>query len=222
MVYKMLLTHQIADQLAENDKVFNDLLTAVADFANFLQFDNTKGIKGEVAAGGTYKSLVVLDASNIVQLGQSGTEVRVPADPSNALGVATKQYADGVQMFRTQAKVSASSGTSGAYLTILNQAATTRGRIKTISMGQGTLGPGTVSVRITIDGGSAVTITSSAIADNNWRGLLPGLLWSTADQANENLTSTLIHISFNTSILIEATSANANAATITIVYEKIP
>src|SRR3990167_7331548 len=101
--YKGLITHQNLDSAAENDKVFNDLLTAVTDFANNLQFDNNKGITGEIAAGSTYKNLIKLDASNIVQLAESGTEVRVPADPTNVLGVATKQYVDANQMLQTQA-----------------------------------------------------------------------------------------------------------------------
>src|SRR3990167_989930 len=131
------------DQLAENDKVFNDLLTAAADIPNNLQFDNNNGLKGEIAAGSTYKNLIKLDASNIVQLSESGTEVRVPADPSNVLGVATKQYVDGVQMFQTQAKVSAAgSGSSGSYLTVLSLSATTRGRIKAMTFQQSAGGTG--------------------------------------------------------------------------------
>ena len=62
--YKKLWSHQDADKLGENDKVFNDLLTAVTDFANNLQFDNNKGIKGEIAAGSTYVKPIKLGASN--------------------------------------------------------------------------------------------------------------------------------------------------------------
>ncbi len=137
-VYKGLLTHQNMDQLGENDKVANDLLTAVTDFANFLQFDNTKGIKGEVAATGSYKKLILLDASDKIQIGEAGTEVRVPADPTNVLGVATKQYVDGVQMFETQPKVSASSGINASYVTILSLTATTRGHIRSLAITGGT------------------------------------------------------------------------------------
>lgn len=226
MVYRLLFTHQIADQLAENDKVCYDLLTAAVDFNNFLQFNNTKGIKGEVAAGGTYKSLVVLDSGNVVQLGEAGTEVRVPADPSNALGVATKQYVDGVQMFQTQAKVSASPALSSAFATILNIAATTRGRVKSISFKTGSGGTVTVSaIRITIDGGTPVTISPDVEpAADNWRSLNVNLLWSAADAATEEgLGSNNIDIAFNTSLLIEASTRFAAGTPLCkVVYEKIP
>ena len=65
--YKSLLTHQRMDQVGENDKVFNDLLNAVTDFDNNLNFNNAKYLQGEIAAGSTYKKLIGLDASNIVQ-----------------------------------------------------------------------------------------------------------------------------------------------------------
>ncbi len=216
----------MADALAESDATFNSLLTAASDFDNFLQFNNTKGIKGEVAAGGTYKSLVVLDSGNVVQLAEAGTEVRVPADPTNVLGVATKQYVDGVQMFQTQPKVSATPGLSGTFATILNLTATTRGRVKSISFKTGSGGTSTTSgVRITIDGGTPITIAPvvEPIADN-WRALGAGLVFSTADSAaEEGLGSTNIDIAFNTSLLIEAsTKFAAGTPLCKVVYEKIP
>jgi len=222
MVYRLLWSHQLADQLSENDKVFNDLLTAAVDFPNHLQFDNAKGIKGEVAATGTYKNLIVLDASDIVQLGVAGTIVAVPADPTTNLGVATKAYVDGVQMFQTQPKVGVATGAGASFTTILSLTSTTRGRLKSIvHIRPGTGGSSTVTVRITIDGGAAVTITSSSVAIDKCRALSPGLVWTGTDQTYEGDASTICDISFNTSILVEAT-AEGNAGTLNIGYEKIP
>ena len=207
------------DQLGENSKVFNDLLTEITDLDN-IRHNNAKGPKGEVAAGGSYKKLILLDASNIVQLAESGTEVRVPADPTNVLGIATKQYVDGVQMFQTQPLVSGATGATNFYTTILNLAATTRGHIRALYAVNGGVG-GTISVRITIDGGTPIVYTTSAIIASNYRGLQPNLTWSPTDQTNANLVSFLTDIAFNSSILIEF-SASQNAGTGYVVYDKIP
>lgn len=221
-VYKKLITHQLLDQHGENDKVFNDLLTAVTDFSVNLKFDNNKGITGEIAAGSTYKNLLKLDASNIAQLGESGTEVRVPADPTNALGVATKQYVDATQMLQTQAKVAASSGASGTLATILNLAATTRGVVRAL---YGTNGGGaahTLRVKITVDGTVVIDKTSAAWA-STYRKFLPGHEWDVADfAAEDDAADALLAIHFNSSLLIEAASSTATVDTVSVVYAKIP
>lgn len=220
--YRSLLTHQLQDALAENDKVFNDLLTAVTDFDNNLRFNNAKYLQGEIAAGSTYKKLIGLDASNIVQLSESGTEVRVPADPSNALGVATKQYVDGVQMFQTQPLVSGV-GTN-AYVTILSLSATTRGHIRALYVKKGGGSVDNILVRITIDGGTPVVYTFSTVTPSKYRALQPNLTTSTTDQASADLVSFLLDIAFNSSLLVECADNHGAGDTSTcyVVYDKIP
>ena len=220
-VYKALITHQRMDQLGENDKVFNDLLTAVTDFANFLQFNNTKGIKGEIAAGSTYKSLVVLDASNVLQLGESGTEVRVPADPSNALGVATKQYVDAIQMLQTQAEVSGNSGTSGTLATVLSLSATTRGQVHAI---YGLMAGASITLRlkITIDGVVVIDDTSPSTVAGDYNYLAPNGKVADSNSTEDSLVGHLINLRFNSSLLIEAATDNSTAVAVKVLYSKIP
>ncbi len=210
--------------MAENDAVFNDLLTEVTDFANHLRFNNTKGLKGEVAAGGSYKQMIQLDASNVVQLGEAGTEVRVPQDPVNALGVATKAYVDGVQMFQTQPKVVANGGGSSAYATILNLTATTRGRVRAIHAQKGNSSNYSLTIRITVDGGTPVVIATVANpALSTFRGLQANLVWSETNQATADRGAFLIDIAFNASLLIEGmTETGGSPPVFTVVYEIIP
>ena len=149
-VYKLLLTFQDMDKLAESDKTFNNLLTAVDDFSVNLKFDNNKGITGEIAAGSTYKQLIKLDTSNIVQLGESGTEVRVPADPTNVLGVATKQYVDDTLMLGLIAKLRVTS-TSISNADVLNITAV--GRLRALSQYSNTaVGAEYPDLTLTVDG----------------------------------------------------------------------
>ncbi len=221
-VYRGLLTHQQMDQAAENDKVFNDLLTSVTDFANFLHFDNTKGVKGEVAATGSYKKLVVLDAGNVAQLGEAGTEVRVPADPTNALGVATKQYVDGVQMFQTQAIASAA---ASGLTTILNLTATTRVRLHAVWVVQAG-GTSTWRVKITVDGTVVIDDTSATTLVAGDVGHLAANGRVTDDgTVDDGFAGDLIEICGNSTFKIEAdanVSAGGASGTVFALYSKIP
>jgi len=219
--YKKLLTHQLMDQLAENDKVFNNKQTGAADFADIIKFDNTKGIAGEVAAGGTYKNLVTFDSSNVVQLGESGIEVRVPADPSNNLGVCTKQYAEALQMFQTQANGSGSSGVSGSLSTILSVAATTRGVLLAV-WGKRTSSAHTVSVQVTVDSVVVSSEASPTIAQNDYWYLGANGVPVDSNSTAEGDAQNLINMPFNTSLLLEATSGDANAQTVQYLYAKVP
>ncbi len=220
-VYKSLLTYQLMADLAVNDKLFNDQLTGSLDVPNDLHLANAKYLRGDVAATGTWYKLIGLDASNIVQVGDALTEVRLPADPTNVLGAATKQYVDGAQMFETQPKVSGTAGGSGTYATILNLTATKRGHIRALTVKANSNGDN-ISIRITIDGGTPVVITVNTVSTNSWRGLLEVLLFSSTDLlATEDLVSSLLDISFASSLLVEASSNNGIAATVHIVYDKI-
>lgn len=220
-VYRLLLTHQLMDQLAENDKVFNDLLTAVTDFDNNLRFNNAKYLQGEIAAGSTYKKLIGLDSSNVVQLGESGTEVRVPADPTNALGVCTKQYAEALQMFQTQAVATATPGGGGpTFVTILSRSG--RGHLRSLSLQMHSGGTGTPYVRITIDGGAAVTISGSTTTASTWRALTPNLVWSETDRTNDGDETYLLDIAYKTSILVEVSNAVVSGGTARLVHDIIP
>mgnify|MGYP001558524310 FL=1 len=220
--YKQLFTHQLADQIGENDKVFYELLFGTTDMDNNFKFNNAKYIQGEVAAGGTYKKIAGIDASNIVQLGESGTEVRVPADPSNALGVATKQYVDGVQMFQTQAIVSAAPNGSGTLATILSLSATTRGRLHAIWHLKGSQ-PGTLRVKITLDGTVVIDNTSPSIALAEYVAMKAnGELWDT-NSADDGDAAFLIELPFNSTCLIEAAISDAGSnSTVKVLYSKIP
>lgn len=220
--YKKLISHTDMDKLGENDKVFNDLLTATTDFNNHLRFNNTKGITGEIAAGSTYKNLIQLDASNIVQLAESGTEVRVPADPTNALGVATKQYVDAVQMLQTQAVATGSPG-NGALATILSLSATTRGQVHAIWYANGAGGTNAIRVKITIDGTVVVDETSpQTVTASFFLSLEPNTRWpDSVGQSAEGTTTRLINLRFNSTLLIEA-SKSENTGTLKVLYSKIP
>ncbi len=224
--YKALFTTQLATDLALNDKLFNDQLTGAVDIPNDLHLGNAKFLRGDVVATGTWRKLIGLDAGNIVQVGDAATEVRLPADPVNVLGAATKQYVDGVQMFETQPKVSGSAGANSTYATIVNLTATTRGRVVAINMQQNTSAAGGfMGVRVTIDGGTPFTIaTPGTPGASKYRGVGGSLAFSSTDQTNEGDVSALIGIAFNTSLLIEATTANTISGTCTcnVVYEKIP
>ena len=128
-------------------------------------------------------------------------------------------------MYETQPKVSAACGVTGTYATILNLTATTRGRIATIAMLADSVVGGTFSIRLTIDGGTPVVITSTAVGVSKYRAILPNLLWNTTDQATEDLVASLLRITFNTSLLVEATTSGSPGGptpTCNIVYEKIP
>ena len=220
--YKALLTHQRCDQLAESDKVFNDLLTEITDLDN-IRHNNAKGPKGEVAAGGSYKKLILLDSGNVVQLGESGTEVRVPADPTNALGVATKQYADGVNLLQTQPRVSVTSGASGSYVTILN--ATAKGHVRCLYIRAISTGGGNdiMSIRITIDGGTPVVYADAGnTAASDISAMTPDLiLQDTNALVSVNAHAILIDIAFNTSMLIEAQTAETTGDICVCVYDKV-
>ncbi|MBS3927812.1 MAG: hypothetical protein KGZ65_04390 [Sphingomonadales bacterium] len=209
------------DQLAENDKVFNNLLTAAADMPNFLQFDNTFGVKGEIAAGSTYKKLILLDASNVVQLGESGTEVRVPADPSNALGVATKQYVDGVQMFQSQAIVTVNSGLTGSFATILSLSATTRGVVHAIWIDTAG-GSSTCRIKVTVDGTLIIDDTSGALTNNRFYAMRANGNIETTASTDAGDAGHPLEIRFTSTLLIEATSGDGNSRAISVRYSKIP
>jgi hypothetical protein len=222
-VYKSLLTYQLCTSLATNDKLFNDELTGAISIPNDVKLGNARALRGEVVATGTWRTLAQLDASNIVQIGDAACETRVPADPTNVLGIATKQYVDGVQMFHTQPKVTVTSGSAGAFVTVLSLTATTRGHLLAITGKADATGNDACRLRITIDGGTPVTIISTTNpAANKWRGLTPPLVWSTVDQATEDLAAYLLNISFNSSILVEA-AYNNGAATYacSVLYDKI-
>lgn len=221
--YRTLFTHQLADALAESDATFNNLLTEVTDLDN-IRHNNAKGPKGEVAAGGTYKKLILLDASNIVQLGEAGTEVRVPADPTNVLGVATKQYVDGVQMFQTQPRVSASSGVNDAYATLLNVTAAGHLRAITMTVDGSSGGNDIQSVRITIDGGTPVVYADAgSTAINETSALMPDLTFVDTNVGPAlPAHAILLDIAFNTSILVETKTPDPNASVSVVVYDKIP
>lgn len=222
-VYRLLLTHQLMDQLAENDKVFNDLLTAVTDFDNNLRFNNAKYLQGEIAAGSTYKKLIGLDASNIVQLGESGTEVRVPADPTNALGVATKQYVEAFQVFQTQPAATATPGGGGpTYVTLLSRSG--RGHLRALTMLNGAGSAATAYVRITIDGGSAVVYNAATnFANGTYRYFMPNLKWNETDQATDGVLGLpLLDIAYNTSILVEVSNAVGAGGTARLIHDIIP
>lgn len=222
-VYKKLLTYQDMSNNAINDKLFNDQLTGAIDIPNDLKLANAKYLRGEIAATGTWYKLCGLDAGNIVQLGDALTEVRVPADPTNALGVATKQYVDAKEMYQTQPKVAATGGANNVYANVLN--ITKKGRVQTLSVldGGGGGAGGVATIRITIDGGTPVVIATSSIAANKYRFLQANLIFNASDQSTEDLVSSLLEIGFNTSLLIESKSGNAlTGDVVNIVYEIIP
>ena len=220
MAYKALWTHQLGQALADNDLLFNDLLTAVTDFANELHFNNNVAIAGEVAAGGSYVDLVKIDASNVVQLGQAGYEVRVPADPTNDLGVCTKQYAEALQMFSTQAEVSVSIAVGGA--TGLNY--TGRGilHMATIIGSGGDPGATTMGISVTIDG---VTVYSGTHLSTDgfvhWPAQVGAALAGGAGTDYSDVVDEL-NWRFNTSCVVAFSNSAGAAKVAKIKYSIIP
>lgn len=221
--YKSLITHQLLDQHAENDKVFYDLLFGSTDIANDVKFDNAKYIKAEIAAGSTYRKLIGLDASNIIQIGESGVEVRIPADPTNALGVATKQYVDAIQMFQDQAEVSVAT-LSGSLVTLLSLSATTRGVLKALWVARSSTTAGTCRVKITVDGTVVIDETSDSIGAGVHRYLTAQGLWNATDVTAEGNAGALANIFFNSTLLVEVLHAGGGAGTSTFYarYAKVP
>lgn len=219
-VYRKLITHQLLDQAAENDKVFDDLLTAAVDFDNDLRFNNAKAIAGEIAAGGTYKDLAQLDSNDVCQLGQSGTEVRVPADPTNVLGVATKQYVDALTMFQTQQVTSATAGVSNAFNTILS--VTGQGIVHAVWFLANQTTPTTI--KITIDGTLVFTTNAIPMTNNDWGHMTEhGFLVDDNTTSEISVISLPIDFRFNTSLLIEAAIALGNGgSTVKVLHSEIP
>lgn len=218
MAYKALWTHQLGQALADNDLLFNDLLTAVTDFANELHFNNNVALAGEVAAGGSYIDLVKIDASNVVQLGQAGYEVRVPADPTNDLGVCTKQYAEALQMFSTQAEVSGAVPNGGA--TLLN--VTDRGILHMASIkGTGDAGGATVGISVTIDGVGVYSGTIISASGNvNYAAQVGGNLATTGTSTYE--VTPELNWRFNTSCVVAFSNTGATLTTGKVKYSIIP
>lgn len=217
-VYRLLLTHQLMDQLAENDKVFNNLLTAATDFDNNLRFNNAKYLQGEIAAGSTYKKLIGLDASNVVQLGESGTEVRVPADPTNALGVATKQYVEALQMFQLQARATVSIGAAGRT-TAIN--ITGRVIIHAITLKPTAGTDASATVWVTVDG-TELSFSSPTIAAGEFGALQGNFTMKDMNTAVENDAGALVHFPCNTSMKVEAQCGGGDTMDLTVVYSKVP
>lgn len=224
--YKTLLTYQLMNDVAANDKLFNDQLTGGIDIPNDLHLKNAQYLRGDVAATGTWYKLAGLDASNIVQIGDSATEVRVPADPVNALGIATKQYVDATNMLQAQPQVNVTLGSSGTLATILNY--TGKGELHTIWAQADSTNAGTIRVKVTVDGVVVVDNTSDSIANLKYQGLTANLYWApgavtwTGVPSQIALTAYLLKIPFRTSIKVEATLSAANSnGTMTVFYSKV-
>lgn len=213
--YKTLLTYQLMTNLANNDKLFNDQLTAAMAIPQSLLIANTFGISAK-ESGGTARNLIKFDGSNVIQLGAAAAaDVRVPADPTDVLGVATKQYVDGQQVLQLQALVSGSSGINGSFATILNY--TGKGECHAIYVAGGT-NNGAAEIKITVDGTLVLDITSISITSGNFLGLQANLTWQGTLQANASLVSFLLRIPFKTSLKIEVACANSAAQTVNVAY----
>lgn len=204
--YKTLIIYQDLNKLGVNDKLFNDQLVGNINIPTSPILANTQALKGDSAVSGTPKKMISRDASNVVQLAEAGVEVRVPADPTNALGVATKQYVDGATQLQTQAPISGATGINPTYNTLLNY--TGVGRVHAIGVVSGS--GGTETIRITIDGGTPFTVAGSGAAGNFF--YMTADLQNLIDSGAVTVTGRLLEINFKTSIKIEFRS-NTGAGT---------